>query len=202
MERLIEFPLASEYITSTQLTSPVLAQGYCVCYQHDVNEYGYGPYGFRSEAAKNLISNVFEQMEFWCEHRGKMFNSRIPNGAGVYFYQDQLYVTKLENDLAKHQRKVALHALRDRYGRSSPNESACEKPLLLSVYENGKIRVDAISVLIKEDCAFFLIYHDLNLGGDVFIFFDPSIRDKIKNYSKHNHINYAVVDSIDMLNDW
>jgi hypothetical protein len=160
------------------LALPAKGQGYCVCYQHDVNEYGYGPYGFRSEAARNLLSHVFEPLIYWDDSRRKMFDVRMPNGGGLYFYKHQPFLEQLENEVSNYQKAIKLQSLRDRYGKLSAGAPVSKKPLVYDAYEGGKIRVAVISDLLKANYKFFFIYPDLNLGDEVFVFFDSSMRKK------------------------
>jgi hypothetical protein len=202
MEQLIEFPLTPYYITSSPLIVPAGTYGYCICYQYDVNEHGYGPYGFRTNLAKNLLSQAFGPLSYWDDTRKKMLDTEVPDGCGLYFFKGQSRVKKLEEEVLNHQRAGALQTLRKKYGKSASTEPTTNQPLLYHTYEDEKIRATVIERLLNSGYEFFFTYRDLNLGGETLVFFSPLARKKIKDHSKRNNINYIALSSADELKDW
>lgn len=202
MEQLIEFPLTPYYISNSPLTLPADTYGYCICYQYDVNEHGYGPYGFRTNSAKNLLGQVFGPLSYWDDTRKKMLDTAAPDGGGLYFFKGQSQIEKLEEEIVNQQRAEALQTLKKKYGKSSPTEQTTNQPLLYHPYEDEKIRATVIETLLKSSWEFFFIYRDLNLGGQTLVFFSPLARKKIRDHSEQNNIHYIAVSSADELKDW
>jgi hypothetical protein len=93
MERIIEFPLENYQIYGSELQPEISKQGYCFCYQHDVNESGYGPYGFSTKTAKTLLDEVFEPVRIWYDSRKILINAEMQDiGGGLLFLKDQPYL--------------------------------------------------------------------------------------------------------------
>lgn len=181
---------------------PAGTYGYCICYQYDVNEHGYGPYGFRTNSAKKLLSQVFGPLSYWNDARRKMSDTEAPEGGGLYFFKGQSKVEKLEEEVLNYQRAETLQTLRKKYGKSSSTEPITSQPLLYSTYVDEKIRATVIETLLNSSYEFFLIYRDLNLGGEVLVFFSPLARKKIRDHSERNNLKYITLSSADELKDW
>jgi len=76
MERVIRFPLP-KYEDVFDSLENLKIKPYCVCYQHDVNENGYGPYGFHTEKSKRLLEDVFGKIVGLTEARRMNFYGNL-----------------------------------------------------------------------------------------------------------------------------
>jgi hypothetical protein len=203
MERIIEFPQRNYQIYGSELQPKISKQGYCFCYQHDVNESGYGPYGFRTATAKTILDEVFEPVSLWDDSRKVLIDAEIQDiGGGLLFLKDQPYLIQLEQELSQYRQAVTLYTLRKRYGKASAGEFPPEEHFLYSAYRKGAIQPAVISRLLEENCTFFYGYSDMNLVGTVFIFFDPIFREKMKSSAEHLNIHYWLAKSFNELASW
>ena len=88
MEQLIRFPYPL-YNDSVKSLETLIEKPYCLCYQFEVNENGYGPYGFDTEKSKELLKKLFEGLYFW--HNGAFIkNDNYNLRSGIYFYNENL----------------------------------------------------------------------------------------------------------------
>ncbi|WP_268800688.1 hypothetical protein [Pseudomonas huanghezhanensis] len=202
MERIIEYPFEQNYGVEVSSTEPALPEGYCVCYQYDVNSDGYGPYGFETDTAKTLLSKIFEPLVYWNNIREKLIDATIPQGSGLFFNKDQLYVKELEHELSSYQQAEAIRNLRQKYGKDADEKRTHAMPLLQSISKDGKAPRSLISNLIANKCAFFLGDLEINTGGLQLTFFDIAAKERIKHHAKSMRIDYCVLKSKQELKVW
>jgi hypothetical protein len=107
-EQIIEFPILPKEMFDGLLKSH---DGFCITYQYDVDFYGCGPYGFRTEKASQLLKGIFPSTVYWDARRMKLVDTEFPMGAGVYFFKDQKYITELEEELRDYEKALKLWAL-------------------------------------------------------------------------------------------
>lgn len=199
MELTIEFPAEQDEI----FTQPShLPRGFCICYQHDVNESGYGPYGFHTAKSKTLLKRALGPLIYWNSERGQLVDVDIPRADGIYFFKDQSYVLKIKEEVLTYQKFQALQALRDRYKKTSILTSSSAKPVLLDVAQGQKISGAAISKILESNCSFLISYSRITEIGQILVFFDTSLREQIREIAEDEGINYKTERSIDDLKAW
>ncbi|MCG8708044.1 hypothetical protein JHU04_001245 [Brenneria sp. 4F2] len=102
-ERIIKFPLPDwnkPFVSNDDLDA------YCVCYQYDVNEYGYGPYGFDTENSKKIIDKVFDDDLFQLSESGmeKISNVKLMKKKGFYVYSKLSSVVSLHCEVESYKK--------------------------------------------------------------------------------------------------
>ncbi len=199
MERVIEFPIEQEDIFTQSLS---LAQGYCVCYQYDVDRYGYGPYGFHTANAKRLLNQVLPPLVYWHPDRETLMDVDTPVAEGVYFFKGQDCIRKMEAELLTYQKAEAMQALRHKYGKSEALTPKRVKPALLEVPKGKRIPAAFITRLLANNCSFLVSYSYNTEAGQILVFFSESIKSKIKSFSESADIRYSKISSIKELKPW
>lgn len=202
MERIIEYPLEKNYVVEISSTEPALPEGYCICYQYNVNPDGYGPYGFDTAMAKTLLTSIFEPLLYWNNTRQKLLDAKIPLGNGLFLIKDQIYAKELEYELSSYHQAEAIKNLRRKYRKETDEKSILVKPLLQSISEDGKIPASVISSLVANKCEFFLGKIEINTGGLHLAFFDVATKEKIKFHAKAMGVDYCALKSIEELKAW
>lgn len=198
MERIIEFPLDHKSVFGGELK---MFPGFSVCYQYDVTEHGFGPYGFATLQAKTLVEKVFNPLVYWDAERQKLDEVAFPYRAGIYFLENQNCLSELARDLSMYRQRTLISALRAKRGESKMPVSD-EEPLLLRVVKAGKIQPNVIKELVRGGYTFIILHSYSTEAGKTFVFFDSWIREKILDFSKANNICYSVCSSIDDLTSW
>jgi hypothetical protein len=197
MEQLIEFPAAAHGM----FDAPLDSKGYCFCYQHDIDMYGYGPYGFYTERAETLLKKTFPSLKYWDAGRETLLDVEYPYAAGVYFFKNQPYLEALEKELQVYERALKTYSLRARYKKS---EHAMEpiKPDIFMVSRENMLPANFIAKLLEQNCIFLLVYSLTPYTGQTIVLFDPVIRDRIHLSASHEHIPCLILDSVDQVKPW
>lgn len=202
MERIIEYPRQKNYVVDISSTEPVLPEGYCICYQYDVNPEGYGPYGFETDTAKTLPRKTFEPLLYWNNTRQKLVEASTPQGSGLFFKKNQMYVKALEHELSEYHQAMVIKNLRIKYGKDVDEKEIHITPLLKSISKEGRIPPLVISNLIANGCEFFLGNIEVNTGGLHLVFFDIEIKENIRFHAKAMNVDYCVFETIEELKVW
>ncbi|WP_341958805.1 hypothetical protein [Pseudomonas sp. RC10] len=199
MELTIEFPVEQDDI----FTQPShLPQGFCICYQHNVDDAGYGPYGFHTAKSEILLKRALGPLTYWNSERGQLVDADIPKADGIYFFREQGYVTTMNSELMIYQKSQAIQALRDRYKKTSPSTPSSAKPILLEVAQGRRMSGAAISKILENNCSFLISYSRITEMGQILIFFDTTLRANIRKTAEEEGIKYITEKSIDDLKPW
>ncbi|MFK3796308.1 hypothetical protein [Pseudomonas sp. NPDC088444] len=155
LEQIIEFPIKQGEIFTEQ---PLLPQAYGLCYQYDVDQHGYGPYGFNTTSASNFLRTLFPNFLRWEPERKILENTIEPTQEGIYFSKIQPHTSILEVELEHHKKNVKIYLLREKYEKNDTLTAQRTKSALVESTKHKKISAEVISTFITHK-QFFLINH-------------------------------------------
>ena len=200
-ERLIKFPLPSQ---SGLISQSDTTLAFCVCYQHDFDSKGYGPYGFDTEKSKLIISDVFSSVyafqkdnnnNFWSLCKATHFYKKT-----LYLYGNSEVISRLNDALENYKRVIAKNEIKARH--SLPTEILPEKPLLLEVFKDEVYQLETLIKLISLKCGVFIRNSFAPEAGEAFILFDNSVWGELKSKAINQKVEALEVLSINELKPW
>ncbi|MFJ0492296.1 hypothetical protein [Citrobacter werkmanii] len=197
-EKLIKFPISEWMLKANGFTKELPSSTYCVCYQYDIDDNGFGPYGFSTIASDKLLSFLFSNILFFDKSKNKLdFCSNIDK-RGVYFYGNK--IGEIERQINEHSKLILKNKLKINKGLAE--EVHAEKPLLFELYSDNKIEVDVVNEFISNKFDFLFNYFFTPMAGQTLILFNNEIWNKAVEYCKDNKIHTQEVCSIDDLKAW
>ncbi|MFK3795295.1 hypothetical protein [Pseudomonas sp. NPDC088444] len=199
MEQIIEFPIAYEDMFNG---AAVAREGYCICYQHGVDNFGYGPYGFDTKKASVWLKQTFPALVYWQSDRQEFIDVDVPVGRGLYLLKDQPYVRKTSQELAAYKREQKRRALRLRYKGELEDSGNGPIPAILMVSGERLFPTDFLAVLLEEMCSFFIYYSLIPYTGQTIVSFDFAMREKMKETAAVEGTLYQRIGSIDQVKPW
>ena len=193
-ERLIKIPVPNfNEIIEIKKDS----EAFCLCYQFNVDDYGYGPYGFDTDKAKDLLKVLFSEIYYYDNQVRGLVKKTVLDSEGLYFYKRW---EKLKSDLDSYKLTIKKNEILARKGVAV--EVLNEKPELYDVYENGKLSSRVLNDLSRLGCEFFIVNNYMPQGGKCLIFTDSSCLNKVKSLAKDLEIKFDSFPSIDSLKAW
>ena len=152
-DQIIEFP-----ISPSEMFEGAIDQnnGFCISYQYDMDENGYGPYGFRTERMIKLLGKILCPALRWDATRKRLVEMLFPLSAGVYFLENQLYVEELKDALRDYERSCKLSSLRLKYKKSQQVEIGSVEPSIFMVSSERKMPAALVNELLRNKCLFLL----------------------------------------------
>ncbi|MCD2359040.1 hypothetical protein LQK91_21850 [Pantoea sp. MHSD4] len=193
-ERLIKIPVPNfNEIIEIKKDS----EAFCLCYQFNVDDYGYGPYGFDTDKAKDLLKVLFSEIYYYDNQVRGLVKKTVLDSEGLYFYKRW---EKLKSDLDSYKLTIKKNEILARKGVAV--EVLNEKPELYDVYENGKLSSRVLNDLSRLGCEFFIVNNYMPQGGKCLIFTDSSCLNKVKSLAKDLEIKFDSFPSIDSLRAW
>lgn len=193
-ERLIKIPIPNfNEIIEIKKDS----EAFCLCYQFNVDDYGYGPYGFDTDKAKDLLKVLFSEIYYYDNQVKGLVKKTVLDSEGLYFFKRW---EKLKSDLNSYKLTIKKNEILARKGLAV--EVLNEKPELYDVYENGKLSSRVLNELSRQGCEFFIVNNYMPQGGKCLIFTDSSCLDKVKSIAKDLEIQFDSFPSIDSLKAW
>lgn len=199
MDQFIEFPIVSEGMFTEPLD---LRSGYCLCYQHDTDIYGYGPYGFDTDTANRVLTQALPPLLYWNATQQKLIEAISLSGSGIYFYKNQQYLQILEKELLEYDRAEKSYALRARYNRLRDPFGRPAIPEILKITSKNVLPASFIKKLLADHTSFLIVYSLMPYNGQTLALFDSTIRERIKTLVSSEDIHYRVLESIDELKPW
>jgi len=193
-ERLIKIPIPNfNEIIEIKKDS----EAFCLCYQFNVDDYGYGPYGFDTDKAKDLLKVLFSEIYYYDNQVRGLVKKTVLDSEGLYFFKRW---EKLKSDLDSYKLTIKKNEILARKGVAV--EVLNEKPELYDVYENGKLSSRVLNDLSRLGCEFFIVNNYMPQGGKCLIFTDSSCLNKVKSLAKDLEIKFDSFPSIDSLKAW
>nr|WP_033762173.1 hypothetical protein [Pantoea agglomerans] len=193
-ERLIKIPVPNfNEIIEIKKDS----EAFCLCYQFNVDDYGYGPYGFDTDKAKDLLKVLFSEIYYYDNQVRGFVKKTVLDSEGLYFFKRW---EKLKSDLDSYKLTIKKNEILARKGVAV--EVLNEKPELYDVYENGKLSSRVLNDLSRLGCEFFIVNNYMPQGGKCLIFTDSSCLNKVKSLAKDLEIKFDSFPSIDSLKAW
>lgn len=168
----------------------------CFCYQYDIDENFYGPYGFDSSIAKKIINDFISEFLFYDVIERKLINVNNVYRNGLYVSSDG---NPLGNEIESYSMAVKKNELRKRRGL---NEIEVKKPILLSMDSECKIPDKVIFHLINNHIPFFIVNGYMpEAGKSIMIFLDEMVKRFLDVVRKYN-VDICEVDNIDLMKSW
>lgn len=198
-EKLIKFPISEWIVQSGHFKTDLPSEAYCICYQYNIDNNGYGPYGFLTEKSKGLLSFLFTNLMCFNKEGQSLDACSALSRNGFYFYGNNN--EKVNKQLAEYRKMLLKNKLRTNKGL--PEEVFPEKPELLNLYDDyGGVDVSVINSLIKKGYQFLFYWFLTPVAGGSVIVFDGNLWDRTVEYCKKNGIDFQEVDSVDNLKEW
>lgn len=198
MERLIKFPLP-EYCNCFDSVQNLIRIPYCLCYQYDIDNNGYGPYGFKTFKAKSILEKVFNNLYYWNNNQIIEYNS-LDFRSGLYFYNEPDWVKLKIKEISSYHIKVKKDILlRKKNGTALLVQTS--PPHLIRVYD-GLFKTDILNELLISNINFFISIFFTPEAGQSFIFFDHTLLSEILQIAKENGISLTDISSIEKLAPW
>lgn len=197
-ERIFIFPLPS---WNNPIKGEITAgKPYCLCYQYNVDVNGYGPYGFCTQNAQEIIKDIFGLLYYWRVDKSELVFRDMPTEAGIYFYGDPSYIERLQGQVNKYRSMQRKNEMLERKG--IPTSPLPPLPLLFTLSDSFFFDGVSLDRLVRESNKFFIRHFYTPEAGEVLILFDDDILDRIKIVTDHRQIDLLEVDSINKLNSW
>ena len=196
-EKIIKLPISEWIIQSAGFKTDLPPSTYCICYQYNINENGYGPYGFATEKSKGLLSFLFTDLMFFNKEKKSIDFCSVISTRGLYFYGSNKLISQ---ELNEYRKKILKNKLK--FKREMLEEVEPEKPEILSLYNNEQIETSVLKFFFKKECLFLFKCFLTPIAGDTLIVFDPEIWRKATEYCNNNSIETQSSNSIDDLKEW
>lgn len=198
IERVIKFPLpiwmADNFIRAKELCT----EPYCICYQRDVDNNGFGPYGFSTDKSQKIISGVFSNISHLDAERNSIKEQKNINIDGVYFYGERSNNLILEHN--KFHSFKAKNKMRTKRGLSA--EPLPAEPFLFNFIKDGIYDSNKLNYLIINGYNFFLSKFNTPQAGQTLCLFEPNVWHKIKLHCELNEVHTQEFNSPEQLNHW
>ncbi|KHN49262.1 hypothetical protein [Pectobacterium fontis] len=198
-ERIIKFPLPDwnePFVLNDDLDA------YCICYQYDFDQNGFGPYGFNTDNGKKIINAVFDDNLYYLNKSNmeKVTKSQLVKKKGVYVYSKQKPIGDLYCIFESYKKSCLKNEIKKR--KSLPLSPEPIKPVVFKLMEGGQIYSKDIKEILDMGYGVFIINHYMPEAGDAFIFFDNDLYFLFKKCAMSLNVGCLVVDSINKLNSW
>lgn len=198
VERMYIFPLPS-------WNNPIIGGGIgklrCLCCQFDIDEHGYGPYGFSTERAREIIREVFGRLHYWDPITKDLTAKDIPTKSGVYFYRNTDFIDTNQGELKKNKLVQKKNALLEKRGMQTLPIG--ELPILLKLYDKDEQVSGKTLDSILQKCDTLFIRHFYSPeAGEVLILFNDHIINYVEATAKQRGVELQHIDTINMLQPW
>lgn len=200
MERIIKFPLP-DYIKIVDNFDALKIKPYCICYQYNVDNMGYGPYGFETDFSEKILNHIWASVEIWDKERIIPLKSFQQKRGDIFFTKKTKELELEINNVKKYQlikKKNTLLNKKDKQTISINN-----KPILLDLFnENRLLKTSSLNYLLNLNIYFYIRRFYSPEAGDTFIIFENNVLDKIIRFTKNSLCNFLEISSINNLKPW
>ncbi|MDI6635446.1 hypothetical protein [Pantoea dispersa] len=166
------------------------------CYQYDIDEGFYGPYGFDSSIAKKIINDFISDFLFYDVIERNLINVNNVYRNGLYVSSDG---NPLGNEIESYSMAVKKNELRKRRGL---NEIEVKKPMLLSMDSECKIPDKVIFHLINNHIPFFIVNGYMPEAGKSIMIFSDEVVERFLDVVRKYNVDICAVDNIDLMKSW
>lgn len=198
MERLIKFPYP-KYCNCLESAQNLRYSPYCLCYQYDVDDNGYGAYGFNTIKSELVLKDLFNSLFYWNNDNIIEYQS-LNIKSGLYFYNDDAWVKSEMRNICSYNISLRKTELLRRKGINVISEPT-KSPLLFNIYD-GSYKTDVLNDLLELNINLFISHLFTPEAGQSLILFDPSLILKIEQIAINKSIEFVKVKSIDELKSW
>lgn len=175
---------------------------YCVCYQYDFDDLGYGPYGLTTNSAANLVDDFFKDglLTYSESHKNKLALHKFSSRKGLYLFSRKKKVTDLYNECTLYASNLVKSEILKK--RGAKIESTPTKPLVLSYLQKVERSVEDITEIMHQGYGVMIVNYYTPQAGETLMFFDKVIFDAFVTEIINRGIGLAHFDSIDELKAW
>ncbi len=193
-ELLIKIPVPDfNEIVDIKLDS----KAFCLCYQYDIDNKGYGRYGFDTEKANNLISILFPHIYYYDVEMAGIVKKTSLTSKGIYFFKNW---ERVKHDLEKNKLNIKKNEILAKKGIAVP--TCTQKPLLYEIYNDGKLSSKVLGKFERQGCYFFIVNNYMPQGGKCLMFMDETYLEVIYSAARELNLNFKSFPSIDFLKAW
>ncbi|MCT6590894.1 hypothetical protein N3553_13530 [Pantoea dispersa] len=192
-ERIIKFPVPDWKRLFSKEFDKITT---CFCYQYDIDEGFYGPYGFDSSIAKKIINDFISEFLFYDVIERNLINVNNVYRNGLYVSSDG---NPLGNEIESYSMAVKKNELRKRRGL---NEIEVKKPMLLSMDSECKIPDKVIFHLINNHIPFFIVNGYMPEAGKSIMIFSDEVVERFLDVVRKYNVDICAVDNIDLMKSW
>lgn len=199
VERVLRFPLPK---WNNPLCGDLIVarNPYCVCYQYSVDPEGYGPYGFGTQRAREIIRAVFGDLQFWSVNAMDLIRRDLPTESGVYFYDDPPFIEKLRSQLSAYRLGQTKKTILEKRGQTI--DSLSSPPALVTLCTEKGLDGLAMSHLLRESSCLFIRHFYSPEAGDTLILFDEGPFNRLKAAAAHLAVEVSEADAIENMKPW
>jgi hypothetical protein len=198
MEKIILFPIKDIQVYNIIQNNALLNHNvYGICCQNNIDENGYGPYGFISEKVFSIIDRFFCTSVFYRKDKNKTFISnsfpgRNFNIFGLESYEANTISTTINDFLDE----LKIKSLYDKFSRNYVFKHL--KPFEANLFLHDKPHTTVINKLIDDglNIAYDSIFYD------TIVLFSANIEERIKNLLKSAPDIVQMLKSEEDLKDW
>lgn len=200
MEKIIKFPLP-QYNEIFNVKEELIKKPFCICYQYDINENGYGPYGFNTNKSLTLLKKTFESLHIYVDGKIQKMNDSIAAFKNaIYLYNSENAVELLSKEINNYSIMVKKKEI---FRRNQKEDIKLpEKPIILDVIKNDLFDVQILNQLLDKNINLFLTKYYAPEAGNSLVLFDDDIISIVQNISKELGVEYCEVTSINELKPW
>lgn len=195
MERILEFPLPEEWDIFEEKS---IKDARCICYQYNVDENGYGPYGFSTDNAKLIIQEIFNDLFFFDKDKKSFKKASFINNNGFYVYGNN--VQKLERELLAFLLWEKKKSILEKKSIAAPDPPPY--PAILNAYHQDKLSFNGMKNINSSGNGCFVSKFYMPEAGQTLIFTLDDVSDLARFSAKRKKIDYCVFDSIGSLKPW
>ncbi|WP_445495991.1 hypothetical protein [Photorhabdus sp. SF281] len=199
IEKLIKYPFP-EWANVFTDVNKLIVEPYCICYQYNVTQNGYGPYGFLTDISQKIISNIFNELYFFDSTINSLKKRENINKDGIYFYGENSENEKIMSEVYNYSHIILKNKFREKKGL--PPISLPLNPVLLELYKDNLYRSEKVNELIRRDCGFIISDFYMPESGKTLIVFKPELWDEIVLLFEKEKVLFVELDSFNLLKAW
>lgn len=170
---------------------------YCLCYQYNIDDYGFGVYGFDTAKAMGMLKSVFKELILWnpCKMESELFS---PNKQGISFCEKK--INPLFDEVTKFRVYNSKMLLLQKMGKMVP-DMKLTSPLLYRLYDlkNNVYNSEVLNTFLANNFRFLIHQFYTPEGGNCFLSFDLDVKRKIAKWAGDNNVIYEELSDINEL---
>lgn len=170
---------------------------YCFCYQYEINDLGFGCFGFNTKKSEQLINDIFNEITFWNPKELEEQPFSI-NKKGISFYKESSAA------LIKEVLKYKLDSKKNSFFQKSNKQIILELiyPRLFKIFDKKVYSAEVVNELLIDNYHFLIHQFYTPQGGNCFLSFDLDLKTELRYWANKNDVLYEELDDINQLKPW